>query len=496
MEKETQTTESQSGAALMPPSLSLAPCMAVRGEALASLLCRLPSAEWVASWRGEDHAQEKPYEVQNGVAVIPLVGILSRDVTWWSYWYNGTALTAARKMYLQAEADEEVSAILFYIFSPGGDVYGVSDLAGSVRQGKKTTWAYIADEGCSAAYWIASQCKEIVTSSRALIGSIGVMNTFEDMSRAFQKAGISIEIFESGPLKSTATPGTKLTEEQRAYIQSLVDALAAGFFADVQEGRNLSEPELEAVTDGRVWIAQDALDLKLVDRLDTLEATIERLQGSGTNRKDSLRRLYGANHSPANSGKEKTNMLKEFLSKLAARFSQRGKMQMAATVIGADENNLEKLVDDLCAQVDTEVQSQVAAHPMLTALTAAGVTTPEAVSTLVREAGEGRAYGAEVTTQLMEAAVRRFGQEKAEAMAAAYRHLPVAERKATADTWNADADKQFGTTATTAAKRMTVPTALKTEAQEVSDRQSPLTDEQRSRIKKTAEAAAKNGGVR
>jgi hypothetical protein len=198
---------------------------------------------------------------------------------------------------------------------------------------------------------------------------------------------------------------------------------------------------------------------------------------------------------PARSGKEQRPM-KEFFANLSARLLQRGKLQMAATVIGADENNLEKLADDLSAQVDTEVQSALAANPLLSALAAAEIKTLDALATLIKQAKEGREASAEMNKALEEAAVRRFGQGDWKAYVQAYQHLPLAQRKEVAAQWEKDADEKFGTAPNAAATRQTAPTALPNVA---IDAEQPLDEASEARVQKMLAAtplgqqAIKNG---
>src|SRR5262249_5428624 len=145
-------------------------------------------------------------------------------------------------------------------------------------------------------------------------------------------------------------------------------------------------------------------------------------------------------------------------------------MQMAATVIGADEANLEKLADELSAQVDVEVQVAVNNHPLLAALTAQEVKTPEALQQLITEATDGRAYAEDANKKLRAAAIRRFkdagvDQSAVDSYVAGYAHVPVAERLRVAEQWENDAPVQTSTTQR--GTRQTAPAALSNHAVDV-----------------------------
>lgn len=479
----------------------LSPLWMVRKEPLFASVARLTEIDLNAYYDRQSETEEKPYEVVEGTAVIPITGYLTRDHTWWNYYFGGTSSVKSRTLLMQAAADPDVQSILLYVYSPGGEVYGIADLAGSVVEAKKQkkVWAYIADEGCSAAYWVASQADRIICNPTAIVGSIGILCVVEDWSKAYQKAGVKVEVFKSGEHKGAGTEGTSLTEEQRAEKQRLVDTMADQFFEAVQRGRNLSDDEMDAVTTGQVWIGEEAKELRLVDEINTLEGAVAKLQPK-TPASNDVRRMCGANTQPALTGKKEKPMFRELLAKLAASFAKLGRNHLAAAALGADENNADDLVQRLNAQIEAEVQTAVAANPMLAALNAAEIKTPDALQSVLNEAKEGREYSAQVMTDLEAAAIRRFGntpeaKEGAKSYITAYQHLPIAERKKVIEAWNADADKMFGTSKTERAERQTVPTRLQIEARDADDKSSLFSEGERSRIRETAQQTAKNGGT-
>jgi protease-4 len=135
--------------------------------------------------------------------------------------------------------------------------------------------AHIDDLGASAAYWIASQADKITANQpSALVGSIGTIQVIYDQSAAAEQQGIRPLVFATGPLKGLGTPGTKVTEEQAAHVQSLVDSVQVNFDAAVMKGRRMSAKELAAVRHGGVMTATQALNAKLIDAIQPLGKTI------------------------------------------------------------------------------------------------------------------------------------------------------------------------------------------------------------------------------
>jgi signal peptide peptidase SppA len=480
--------------------IPLSPFWLVRHEALITSLAGLQEVDLSAYWETETEVESKPYEVVDGVAIVPITGMLTRDGGWWTRYLGGTAVAHTRLMLMEAVNDAQVHTILLYVYSPGGEVYGISDFAGSVREANKTkkVWAYIADEGCSAAYWVASQAHRIVCNETALVGSIGVMSVVEDWSQAYRKQGVKVEVIKSGPYKGAGERGVPVTDDEKAERQRLVDAMADQFFDAVSEGRNLDEDALDAVTTGQVWIGEEAKALGLVDEINTLEGCLAKIQSKTAS--NDVRRMYGANTQPALTGKKENTMFRELYSKIAASFAKLGRNHLAAAALGADENNADDLVNRLNAQIESEVQTAVSANPMLAALNAAEIKTPQALQELLLSAKDGRDYSAAVTQEMEAAAVRLFGnkpgtEEGAKSYVAAYRHLPISERKKVTEQWNADADRLFGNTPTQPAQRQTAPTALQTAARDAEGGQKEvLSAEERNTVRAAVGGKPINNG--
>ena len=142
-------------------------------------------------------------------------------------------------------------------------------------------WAHVDDLCASAAFWVASQCRQVwANSATALVGSIGTYLTLYDMSGKADKDGVKALHFATGPLKGAAAPGTEVTADQKAYFQGLVDAGQAVFDAAVKAGRHLSAAQLAAVKSGGVFPARDAIRLGLVDGIQSFDQTLAQLQAS------------------------------------------------------------------------------------------------------------------------------------------------------------------------------------------------------------------------
>ena len=221
--------------------------------------------------------RETEYEVtRDGVAIIPLHGTLMKHASSFS---ANTSTVAARRKIRAAAKDEEVAAVLLHVDSPGGTIAGTHDLAADIRgaAAQKPVYGYAEDLCASAGYWFLSQCTKCFAGDGAVVGSIGVFSVVADFSKAAEDQKIKVHVIRFGQFKGAGVPGTEVTEQQLAEYQKLVDSFGEDFLQAVMSGRNLTRPQAEQLADGRVHKGQAAVDLRLIDGVQTLDATIEQL---------------------------------------------------------------------------------------------------------------------------------------------------------------------------------------------------------------------------
>ena len=186
-------------------------------------------------------------------------------------------------------------AVVLSIDSPGGMVAGIEDCTKKINQLAEKTLvvASVGGDCLSAAYRLASQCGSIWATADSNIGSLGTYWQLLDFSQAFAQDGIRSVLLTTGPLKGVGAVGEAISEEQQAFLQSKVDEMNARFMADLTAGRGLSAEQLAAVSDGRWWLAAEAVGLGLVDQLgglgDVLAAIRAKFQEQFQMAKETLR---------------------------------------------------------------------------------------------------------------------------------------------------------------------------------------------------------------
>jgi len=186
----------------------------------------------------------------------------------------GTSTIQARREVRAAAADPNIDGIALLLDSPGGSVAGTADLASDVRAAGqvKPVWAHAIDMMCSAAYWIGSQASRVTANTgTAMVGSVGTIQVVQDLSAMAEKEGVRTLVFATGPLKSTGVPGSKVSDEQIAYLQGLIDNTQKFFDAAIVAGRRMSPSQLASIRHGGVLLANDAIDAKLIDGIQSLD---------------------------------------------------------------------------------------------------------------------------------------------------------------------------------------------------------------------------------
>lgn len=218
------------------------------------------------------------------VARIPIYGAIEPKASIFTLLFGGSAVDLIQAQFDVALADPDTKAILLDIDSPGGSVYGIPELARSIRaaRGQKPILSIANAEAASAAYYIGSQADEFSVTPSGQVGSIGVVYLHTDLTGMAEAEGVKFTIFRSQERKADVNPYEALSDEAAADIQSKVDAYDRMFVQDVARGRGVSVEKVRAdYGQGRMLLAADALKAGMVDRVETVEQAAARLSRGG-----------------------------------------------------------------------------------------------------------------------------------------------------------------------------------------------------------------------
>jgi protease-4 len=161
--------------------------------------------------------------------------------------------------------------------TPGGAVVPSDDIRRAAERFDGPTVAYATDTCASGGYWIASGCDELWAREGSIVGSIGVRGSRMTASELLNKAGLEYEQFTAGEYKEAGTPFTEIDEDEREYLQGLIDDYYDQFVETVAEGRSMDADAIRE-TEAKVFLGEQAHEMGLVDELGTHEDVEERLE--------------------------------------------------------------------------------------------------------------------------------------------------------------------------------------------------------------------------
>src|SRR5206468_627564 len=188
-------------------------------------------------------------------------------------------LVRLREELKKAEDDPNVKALIVRINSTGGTVTASDIMFKELDLFKKKARipviAVMMDVAASGGYYVALAADTIVAHPTSVTGSIGVIMLTLNAEGLLQKIGVATSAFKSGERKDMGSPFRAPTEEERKIFQSLIDGLYGQFLSRLVESRKLPLDTARTIADGRVYTAQQALGLKLIDQIGYMDDVLK-----------------------------------------------------------------------------------------------------------------------------------------------------------------------------------------------------------------------------
>lgn len=184
--------------------------------------------------------------------------------------------------------ESAAAAVLISIESPGGTTSGAERLYDAIRHlaAKKPTVAVVGTMAASGGYVAALGADQIVAQGNSLVGSIGVLVQYPNLTKLLDTIGVKVEDVKSSPLKASPNFYEPATPEARAALAAIVNDSFMWFKSLVKQRREMSDEQLAAVADGRVFTGRQGIDLHLVDRIGGEREAIDWLEREKSVRKD------------------------------------------------------------------------------------------------------------------------------------------------------------------------------------------------------------------
>lgn len=176
--------------------------------------------------------------------------------------------------------DDDVKAVVVRINSGGGDAYASEQMWHQMSELRKVKPVVVSmgDYAASGAYYMSAPASWIVAQPNTLTGSIGIFAVIPDLSGLVTtKLGVR---FDEVKTNRNSTFGNLMARpfnaEEKAMLQASVNRGYSLFRQRVAEGRRLPVESVEKIAQGRVWLATDALNIKLVDQLGGIDDAVKK----------------------------------------------------------------------------------------------------------------------------------------------------------------------------------------------------------------------------
>lgn len=212
------------------------------------------SGSWSDSSKSQLFASE-------GVGVLEIKGVIID---------SKKALKQLKKL----EENKNVKALVVRLNSPGGSVAPSQEIYEAIRKFPKPVVSSMDSVAASGAYYIACGTQKIFANAGTLTGSIGVIMEFANLKKLYEWAKVERFAIKTGKFKDTGSESRDMTEEERQFLQNLVDDVLVQFKTAVSTGRKLTMEEVTPLADGRIFTGSQAKRVKLVDELGTFQDAI------------------------------------------------------------------------------------------------------------------------------------------------------------------------------------------------------------------------------
>ena len=173
--------------------------------------------------------------------------------------------------------DDRVRAVVLRVDSPGGVVGPSQEIYAEVKKlaTKKKVVVSMGSLAASGGYYIAAPASMIMANPGTITGSIGVLMKVPNVEGLLGKVGLRAVTLKTGRFKDAGSPIRAMTAEDRAMLQGVLESAHKQFVRAVAEGRRLPVEDVRKLADGRIFTGEQALALKLIDRIGTLQDAVE-----------------------------------------------------------------------------------------------------------------------------------------------------------------------------------------------------------------------------
>jgi protease-4 len=205
-----------------------------------------------------------------------------------------TDMKEAMEDVVKFKEDDSIKGVILRINSPGGAVGPTQEIYSEIKKLKQSKKVYVSMGSvcASGGYYLAVTGDKVYASPSTITGSIGVIMQQTVVEDLMKKIGVEANTIKSGPLKDTGTPFRKMRDDERKYLQGVIDSIYEQFVNDVAEGRKLPIDQVKQLADGRIYTGLQAKETGLIDNIGTFYDVVDDMKKElGIHGKPSL--VYG-----------------------------------------------------------------------------------------------------------------------------------------------------------------------------------------------------------
>ncbi|HBA90195.1 MAG TPA: signal peptide peptidase SppA [Geobacter sp.] len=176
----------------------------------------------------------------------------------------------------EMKKEKHIKAVVLRVDSPGGVVGPSQEISAAVKGLAKVKKVVVSmgSVAASGGYYVSVPATLIYANPGTITGSIGVLMKFSNLEGLMDKVGMKAFTIKTGKFKDVGSPARSMTAEEREMLQGVIDSTHAQFVRAVAEGRKLPVEQVRQIADGRIFSGEQALSLKLVDRIGTLQDAV------------------------------------------------------------------------------------------------------------------------------------------------------------------------------------------------------------------------------
>ncbi len=253
------------------------------GMVLSSLLLSgcisIPLSRRSADLRSEVLVEPEHFATRwsgDSVLLVELNGVLSAEPETGGFLSEPGTLVHLKDALKKAEEDPFVQALLVRIDSPGGSVTAsdliYTELKRFKERTKKKVVAVCMGTAASGGYYAAMAADYIVVHPTTVTGSIGVISMYPNLSGLAKLARVDMRVLKSGERKDMGSMWREMEPAEREILQGVINSMYERFLEVVAAGRpNLSADKIRELADGRIYTAQQAVELGLADEIGYIE---------------------------------------------------------------------------------------------------------------------------------------------------------------------------------------------------------------------------------